>query len=138
MLTGKSRHIDTPRRQGAEMAMRREVSMSWNLTYAQPWLRAVDADGQMKYYKNGATPFRAVMNNNDPLNRKHYRCAGGVFGKRKWFEACDGTNVPAISGNPKQYWQQADYVKFKKGVQFLIERNRDVYNGRANNYIKPS
>lgn len=120
---------------GADMAMFSEVGKSWVLSKAQPYLKATDVNGVLRIYRNGCTPFRGVMNNQDPLHRVNYKCEIGK--KRKWYELCDGTNVPTVSGNVKHIWIGSEYVRFRKGKEYLKMLNQRRYN-RLDNPIDVS
>ena len=115
---------------GSDMAMFAEVSKSWVVSKAQRYLKAKDSSGVLKVYRNGCTPFRGVMNNQDPLNRQHYKCQSGT--KKRWYETCDGTNVPTVSSNVKHIWTGEDYVRFRKGKEYLRMQNQRRYNRLAN------
>lgn len=111
---------------GDDMAVFAQVSKSWVLPKAQKYLKAYDNQGVLRYYRNGCTPFRGVMNNQDPLHRKDYKCQSGR--KKKWYELCDGTNVPTVSGNVKHVWTGSEYVRFRKGKEYLLMQNKRRYN----------
>jgi hypothetical protein len=90
------------------------------------------------------TPFRAVNNLGDYLGRVNYVCGGpnaiqasreaanrGLM-IRSMIQACDGTNIPAGSGNSKFVADSSDYITFKK--QQAINKNyNDVGFGGYNN-----
>ena len=119
--TNPARSLFQNRRHGDEMNNRRIVSRSWNMKLAQRYIKATGKDGVTRVFLNGVTPFRGVMNNQDPLHRQHYQCDSRT-GK-----GCDGTGVPTVSGNTKQTWCHADYIRYKKGLSFLKEKNYDAY-----------
>lgn len=104
------------------MAVFAQVTKSWVHSKAQKFIKARDSNGVMRVYQNGCTPFRGVMNNQDPLHRVDYKCDGKKYRKR-WYEICDGTNVPTVSGNVKHVWTGGEYVRFRKGKEYLRMQN---------------
>jgi hypothetical protein len=84
------------------------------------------------------TPFRAVNNLGDYLGRVNYSCGGssqinsrpGLNGLVRGSipQHCDGSNIPAYSGNPRFVSDCSDYIRFKKQNAILKTYN-DVNNG---------
>lgn len=88
---------------------------SWNTPYAT---------GSYNNYNRVTTPFRAVKNLGDFLERKNYSCGGPnpVTPDRhkrphnigSMWKNCDSSDVPASSCNVKFVSDSSDYVRFKK------------------------
>ena len=91
------------------------------------------------------TPFRLATNAGDPLSRKNYSCGGaiqsfqsrpGMFGLKyrlghNSYE-CDGTGIPASSGNGKYVYDSSDYTRYRR--QFVTNKNyNDLSNGGNDN-----
>ena len=111
------------------------------------------ATGVVKGQKIGATPFRAVNNAGDLLNRVAYTSGGSNqvnTGRIKLaangsarilggsiFAKPDGTGIPSASTNVKYVYDGSDYTKFKK--QQAVSRNYNDYSfggaGRSNTFI---
>ena len=100
------------------------------------------ASGTVKGIKVAATPFRAVNNAGDLLNRKHYTSGGSnqvktgrirtsanqsanVLGGSIFAQA-DSTGIPSASTNVKYVYDGSDYTKFKK--QQAENRNYNDYS----------
>lgn len=88
------------------------------------------------------TPFRAVNNLGDYLNRQNYVC-GGPNGVNRTFRSrmnnprqavsrCDGTNVPASSCNSRFVPDASDYIRFKRQSAQAKNYNDLKYGGDAN------
>jgi hypothetical protein len=88
------------------------------------------------------TPFRAVNNAGDILGRYYtfYSCGGpcqtfqsrpGLHIPKQLFgsvsKQCDGTGVPAATGNARFVYDSSDYITYKK--QMAINKN---YNNLSN------
>ena len=79
------------------------------------------------------TPFRAVNNLGDFLSRKNYVCGGSnqVNADRPGWKSrigsiissCDGTGVPAGSGNMRHVPDSSDYIRFKKQRALNVNYN---------------
>lgn len=118
---------------GPDMALRAEVSKSWNVAFAQPFVS--NAEGTV--YSNLATPFRGMMNNADIRARRNYRCANP--GRRSRYSTnCDGSGIPTVSGNPQQYWRSSDYTHYLRGRQMLLARNQEAYGQHTHNPVSIS
>lgn len=99
-----------------EVITRRILRSSWN---------GDGAAGVINGQNRIITPFRAVMNMGDFLGRRNYVCGGsnqnaplnasrarGNMGGI--FSVCDGTGVPAGSGNPKFVADSSLYARYKR------------------------
>jgi hypothetical protein len=106
------------------------------------------AKGTVNGHKVSATPFRAVNNAGDLLNRENYTSGGSNQVKTgririaanqsanilggNIFAKPDGTGVPSANTNVKYVYDGSDYTKFKK--QQAVNRNyNDSSYGGANN-----
>ena len=112
-----------------QVMTRRVLRSSWNTQ---------NATGYVNGKQRKITPFRAVNNLGDFLSRQNYVCGGSNqvnADKPGWkghigsiLSRCDGTGVPACSGNMRFVPDSSDYTKFRK--QQAINRNyNDVKNG---------
>lgn len=130
----RTRHLYAQRAQfpltGADRAIRRQVSRSWNVAFAQPYLTGGDG----RVYSNLATPFRGMMNNQDLRARSNYKCPNAGR-RRPGYAACDGSGIPTVSGDTRQTWRQSDYVNYRKGRQVLLLRNLEAYGTQNHNRI---
>jgi len=84
------------------------------------------------------TPFRAVNNAGDYLNRQHYVCGGpnpinsradtrGLF-RGSILSFCDKTNIPATNGNGRYVVDSSTYTVFRKQRAYAKNYN-DVSSG---------
>ena len=112
-----------------QVMTRRILRSSWNTQ---------NATGYVNGKQRKITPFRAVNNLGDFLSRQNYVCGGSNqvnADKPGWkghigsiLSRCDGTGVPAGSGNMRFVPDSSDYTKFRK--QQAINRNyNDLKNG---------
>jgi len=108
---------------------RRILRTSWNTQ---------NATGYVNGKQRKITPFRAINNLGDFLNRQNYVCGGPNqvnADKPGWksrigsiISHCDGTGVPAGSGNMRFVPDSSDYTTFRR--QQAINRNyNDLKNG---------
>jgi hypothetical protein len=108
---------------------RRILRSSWNTR---------NATGAVNGRNRVITPFRAVNNLGDFLSRKNYVCGGPNqvnADKPGWkghigsiLSQCDGTGVPAGSGNMRFVPDSSDYIRYKKQRAINVNYN-DVKNG---------
>jgi len=114
----------------ADVMTRRELKKTWNTTKYSGHSRII-------------TPFRAVTNTGDFLSRANYACGGPNPANNTHAGAykislggimnnCDGTNIPAKSGNVKFVPDSSDYTKFKRQSAFNQNYN-DLKHGGYNN-----
>jgi hypothetical protein len=121
---------------GPDGSSEREMS---RVTLREAWNGAA-ATGTVKNLPVAATPFRAINNAGDLLNRKNYTSGGptqissvrgGLNGWKKMAGAVqphpDKTGVPSSTCNVKYVYDGSDYTTFKK-LQ-AINRN---YNNASN------
>ena len=119
---------------GSEQVMaRRVVVKSWNTNYTT---------GQFNGKSRIVTPFRAVNNLGDFLQRKNYICGGSNqvnADKPGWkshigsiISQCDGTGVPSSTCNVKYVPDSSDYIKYKK-LQAQNRNYNDLKNGGYQN-----
>ena len=100
----------------------------WNTQYAT---------GTVGSFKRVTTPFRAVNNSGDFLERKNYVCGGPNPSYRalpgnartlgRIMSMCDNTGVPASSCNVKFVPDSSDYTTYKKQ-----SAQNHTYNDLAN------
>jgi hypothetical protein len=111
------------------------------------------ASGTVKGVKVAATPFRAVNNAGDLLNRKYFTSGGSnqvktgriklaanqsasVLGGNIFTQA-NPTGIPSATTNVKYVYDGSDYTKFKK--QQAVNRNYNDYSyggaGGSNTFI---
>ena len=116
-----------------QIMARRVLVKSWNTGYA---------GGTYNGNARVVTPFRAVNNLGDFLQRKNYVCGGSNqvnASKPGWkshigsiMSVCDDTGVPASVCNVKYVPDSSDYIQYKK----LMAQNRnynDLKNGGYQN-----
>jgi hypothetical protein len=112
-----------------QVMIRRILRNSWNTQ---------NAIGVINGKNRVITPFRAVNNLGDFLARQNYVCGGPNqvnASKPGWksrigsiISNCDGTGIPAGSGNMRFVSDSSDYITYKK--QMAINKNyNDVKNG---------
>ena len=99
---------------------RRILRNGWNTQYAVGSM--VGANGQR--IAGSITPFRAVNNSGDFLNRINYSCGGpnpqnidrpglrNILGSVP--QQCDGTGIPPSTCNPRFVADSSDYTTFKR------------------------
>ena len=114
----------------AEQSMTRKILRdAWNTQHAT---------GAVNGQNRVITPFRAVNNLGDFLSRKQYVCGGSNQVNRTFpgrqgpigsiISACDGTGVPAGSGNMRFVSDSSDYITYKR--QRAMNHNyNDLKNG---------
>ena len=112
---------------------RRVVVKSWNTNYTT---------GKFNGKSRIVTPFRAVNNLGDFLQRKNYICGGSNqvnADKPGWkshigsiISQCDGTGVPSSTCNVKYVPDSSDYIKYKK-LQAQNRNYNDLKNGGYQN-----
>lgn len=101
------------------------------------------ASGAINGYRRVITPFRAVNHLGDFLARKNYVCGGPnqVHAERPGWKSiigsiisnCDGTGVPAGSGNSKFVSDSSDYTTFKRQTAVVNNYNDLSFGGDENN-----
>ena len=116
-----------------QVMSRRVVVKSWNTNYT---------NGTFNGRSRIVTPFRAVNNLGDFLQRKNYVCGGSNqvnANKPGWkshigsiISQCDGTGVPSSSCNVKYVPDSSDYIKYKK-LQAQNRNYNDLKNGGYQN-----
>jgi hypothetical protein len=89
-----------------------------------------NASGVINGHKRVITPFRAVNNLGDFLNRQNYVCGGSnqVNASRPGWKghigsiisSCDGTKVPGAVTNPKFVPDSSDYIKYRRQREFNV------------------
>ena len=104
--------------------MRRQVVKSWNTAYAT---------GNVNGASRVVTPFRAVTNSGDFLQRENYVCGGPNqvnASKPGWkgrigsiISNCDNSGIPSSTCNVKYVPDASDYIKYKK-----LRANNQNYN----------
>ena len=117
----------------SDVMTRKVLRKSWNTPYAT---------GVINGKKRVATPFRAINNLGDFLDRQNYVCGGSNqvnANKHGWkghigsiVSQCDGTGVPASVCNPRFVPDSSDYTTYKK--QRAMNRNyNDLKQGGDEN-----
>jgi hypothetical protein len=116
-----------------QIMSRRIVVKSWNTPYAT---------GSYNGYKRIITPFRAVNNLGDFLQRQYYVCGGPNqvnASKPGWkghigsiISQCDGTGVPASNGNSKFVPDSSEYIRYRK-LRAQNHNYNDLKNGGYTN-----
>lgn len=116
-----------------QIMARRVLLKSWNTAYAS---------GTYNEKSRIVTPFRAVNNLGDFLQRQNYVCGGPNqvnADKPGWkgrigsiISNCDGTGVPSSTCNVKYVPDSSDYIKFKK-LQAQNRNYNDLKNGGYQN-----
>lgn len=111
-----------------QVMMRRQVVKAWNTSYAS---------GTYNNNKRIVTPFRAVNNLGDFLQRENYVCGGPNqvnASKPGWkgnigsiISNCDATGVPSSTCNVKYVPDSSHYIKYKK-----LRTNNQNYNDLKN------
>ena len=118
----------------SEQVMARRVMVkSWNNNYT-----AGSFNGNARI----VTPFRAINNLGDFLQRKNYVCGGPNqvnASKPGWkshigsiISICDETGVPSSTCNVKYVPDSSDYIKFKK-LRAQNQNYNDLKNGGYQN-----
>jgi hypothetical protein len=121
-------------------------------TLRQAW-NGKAASGTVNGIKVAATPFRAVNNAGDLLNRVDYTSGGsnqvntGIIklaanGSARFlggsiFAKLDGTGVPSANTNVKWVYDGSDYTKFKKQQTANKNYNDSSYGGSNNGSFVP-
>ena len=116
-----------------QVMARRVLVKSWNTNYTT---------GTFNGNNRIVTPFRAVNNLGDFLQRQNYVCGGSNqvnADKPGWksrigsiISQCDGTGVPSSSCNVKYVPDSSDYIKYKK-LQAQNRNFNDLKNGGYQN-----
>jgi hypothetical protein len=116
-----------------QVMSRRVVVKSWNTNYTT---------GTFNGKSRIVTPFRAVNNLGDFLQRENYICGGPNqvnADKPGWkgrigsiISNCDGTGVPSSTCNVRYVPDASDYIKYKK-LQAQNRNYNDLKNGGYNN-----
>jgi hypothetical protein len=116
-----------------QVMARRVVVKSWNTNYT---------NGTFNGNDRIVTPFRAVNNLGDFLQRKNYVCGGPNqvnADKPGWkgrigsiISQCDGTGVPSSTCNVKYVPDSSDYIQYKK-LQAQNRNYNDLKNGGYQN-----
>jgi hypothetical protein len=111
-------------RSSENVMMRRQVVKSWNTSYA---------NGIVNGRSRVITPFRAVTNSGDFLQRNNYVCGGPNqvnADKPGWksrigsiISNCDYSGIPSSTCNVKHVPDSSDYIKYKK-----LRANNQNYN----------
>jgi hypothetical protein len=104
--------------------MRRQLVKSWNTAYA---------NGIVNGASRVVTPFRAVTNSGDFLQRENYICGGPNqvnASKPGWkgrigsiISNCDYSGIPSSTCNVKYVPDSSDYIKYRK-----LRANNQNYN----------
>lgn len=107
---------------------RRVLRNAWNTPYAT---------GKFNDYSRVTTPFRAVNNLGDFLERKNYVCGGPNQVNASYpgwksrigsiISQCDGTGVPSSTCNVKFVSDSSDYTKYRK-----LQSANHMYNDSKN------
>jgi hypothetical protein len=102
-------------RSSENVMMRRQVVKSWNTSYAS---------GIVNGASRIVTPFRAVTNSGDFLQRNNYVCGGPApvnADKPGWkghlgsiVSNCDYSGIPSSTCNVKYVPDSSDYIRYKK------------------------
>jgi hypothetical protein len=116
-----------------QVMSRRRLVKSWNTAYA---------NGTFNGQNRVVTPFRAVNNLGDFLQRKNYICGGPNqvnASKPGWkghigsiISQCDNSGVPSSTCNVKYVSDSSDYITFKK-LQAQNHNYNDLKNGGYQN-----
>jgi hypothetical protein len=111
-----------------QVMMRRVLRKGWNTAYAS---------GTYNGNNRIVTPFRAVNNLGDFLQRDTYVCGGPNqvnASKPGWkgrigsiISQCDGTGVPSSTCNVKYVPDSSEYIKYRK-----LRANNQNYNDLKN------
>jgi len=117
----------------SDVIARRELRKSWNTAFAS---------GKYNDHYRACTPFRAVTNSGDFLNRVHYTCGGSqpsnafkpglgrLFGSL--LSKCDNTGVPAANANVKYVTDSSEYTKYRRQSTFNKNYNDESFGGYNN------
>ena len=116
-----------------QIMARRVLVKSWNTAYA---------NGTYNNKSRIVTPFRAVNNLGDFLQRKNYVCGGPNqvnASKPGWkgrigsiINSCDDSGIPSSTCNVKYVPDSSDYISFKK-LQAQNRNYNDLKNGGYQN-----
>ena len=126
---------------GPEGGSEREMT---RLTLREAWNGSA-ASGTVKNLTVAATPFRAVNNSGDLLNRKNYTSGGssqinslrgGLTGWKSMAGAIqphpDQTGIPSSTCNVKYVYDGSDYTTFKKLQAINRTDNNSSFGGNLN------
>ena len=126
---------------GPEGGSEREMS---RVTLREAWNGSA-ASGTVKNLTVAATPFRAVNNAGDLLNRKNYTSGGstqisslrgGLTGWKTMAGAVqphpDKTGIPSSTCNVKYVYDSSDYITFKKLQATNRNYNNSSFGGNLN------
>jgi hypothetical protein len=116
-----------------QVMSRRVLRHAWNTPYAT---------GKFNGYSRVTTPFRAVNNLGDFLQRKNYVCDGPNQVNASYpgwksrigsiISQCDGTGVPSSTCNVKFVADSSDYTNYRK-LQSANHMYNDLKNGGDKN-----
>jgi hypothetical protein len=116
-----------------QVMSRRVLRHAWNTPYAT---------GKFNGYSRVTTPFRAVNNLGDFLQRKNYVCGGPNQVNASYpgwksrigsiISQCDGTGVPSSTCNVKFVADSSDYTNYRK-LQSANHMYNDLKNGGDKN-----
>jgi len=103
------------------------------------------ATGTVKNLTVAATPFRAVNNSGDLLNRQYYTSGGstqtsslrgGLTGWKSMVGAIqphpDNTGIPSATCNVRYVYDSSDYITFKKLQATNRNYNNSSFGGNLN------
>jgi hypothetical protein len=126
---------------GPEGGSEREMP---RLTLREAW-NGQAATGTVKNLTVAATPFRAVNNAGDLLNRQYYTSGGssqtsslrgGLTGWKSMVGAIqphpDKTGIPSSTCNVKYVYDSSDYITFKKLQAVNRNYNNSSFGGNLN------
>jgi hypothetical protein len=126
---------------GPEGGSEREMT---RLTLREAWNGSA-ASGTVKNLTVAATPFRAVNNSGDLLNRQYYTSGGstqtsslrgGLTGWKSMVGAIqphpDNTGIPSATCNVRYVYDSSDYITFKKLQATNRNYNNSSFGGNLN------
>jgi len=117
-----------------DVMTRKILRSSWNNAFAPS---SINGHGRV------TTPFRAVNGLGDYLGRQYYVCGGPNqvnADKPGWkghigsiISQCDGTGVPAKSGNLRYVPDSSDYITYRRQSAVVQNYNDAKFGGDKNN-----